>query len=161
LRHQTHSYFGPKHPFWQHQLKIFCYINITTKKFLNIFGTFAVTYICMEYKKKKVNNKKQIKVLKYEEHPEFIGNEIEVAIINNEKTRPIVKKPTPDKPKQPRMTINQLAIEMRAGFAAVNQRMDIEFAAVNQRMGKIENEIGVINKRIDNIEDVLKRNNLK
>jgi hypothetical protein len=91
----------------------------------------------MEYKKKKVKNKKQIKVLKYEEHPEFVGNEIEVAIINNEQTRPIVKKSiTPNKPKEPRITINQLAIEMRAGFAAINQR-------------------------IDNIEDVLKRNNLK
>jgi hypothetical protein len=119
----------------------------------------------MEYKKKKVKNKKQIKVLKYEEHPEFVGNEIEVAIINNEKIRPIVKKTNvPRKPKQPRMTINQLAgtvnqlavivnnlaVEMRAGFAAINQRID-----------KIENGIGVINKRIDNIEDVLKRNNLK
>jgi hypothetical protein len=111
----------------------------------------------MEYKK-KVKNKKQIKVLKYEEHPEFVGNEIEIAIINNEKRKPIVKKPTPDKPKQPRMTINQLAIEMHAGFAAVNQRMDVEFAAVNQ---KIDKEVGGINKRIDKIEDVLKRNNLK
>jgi hypothetical protein len=93
-------------------------------------------------------DKKKVRVLKYEEHPEFVGNEIEVAIINNKETRPIVKNPTtPNKPKEPRMTINQLAIEMRAGFAAVNHRMDVEFAAINQR--------------IDNIEDVLKRNNLK
>jgi hypothetical protein len=91
-------------------------------------------------KEKKVNNKKQIKILKYEEHPEFVGNEIEVAIMNNEKRKPIVKKQTtPEKPK-PRMTINQLAtivekqgtkldqlaeivtnltVEMRAGFADI------------------------------------------
>jgi hypothetical protein len=103
----------------------------------------------MEYKIKKVNNKKQIKVLKYKEHPEFVGNEIEVAIINNEKRKPIVKNPTPNKPKQTRMTINQLAdivsnlaLEMRAGFAAVNQRMD-----------KIETDISDIKK-------TLKRNNI-
>jgi hypothetical protein len=102
-------------------------------------------------KEKKVNNKKQIKILKYEEHPEFVGNEIEVAIMNNKKRKPTMKNPTvPKKPKQPRMTINQLAIEMRAGFARVN----IEIAAINQRMDKLED-------KVENISDVLIRNNLK
>jgi hypothetical protein len=118
-------------------------------------------------KKKKVKNKKQIKVLKYEEHPEFVGNEIEVAIINNEKTRPIVKNPTPNKPKQPRMTINQLAdivtnlaLEMRAGFAAMNHRMDVEFAAVNHRMDKIDDRMDKIENDISDIKKTLKRNDI-
>jgi hypothetical protein len=70
--------------------------------------------------------------------------------MNNEKIKPRMKKPiAPRKPKPPRMTINQLAgivnnlaIEMRAGFAAVNRRMD-----------KIENDISDIKK-------TLKRNNI-
>jgi hypothetical protein len=123
----------------------------------------------MEYKKKKVKNKKQIKVLKYEEHPEFVGNEIEVAIINNEKTRPTVKNlTTQNKPKQPRMTINQLvgivnqltstvnnlAVEMRAGFGRINT----EIAAVNQ---KIDKEVGEIKETLKRHEEIFERNNLK
>jgi tetrahydromethanopterin S-methyltransferase subunit G len=122
--------------------------------------------------KKKVNNTKQIKVLKYEEHPEFVGNEIEVAIINNEnkKTRMRTTK-GPGKPKQPRMTINQLAdivsnlaLEMRAGFAAVNQRID----KLEKRIDKLEENdkqiftrLDKIDDKIENISDVLIRNNLK
>jgi polyhydroxyalkanoate synthesis regulator phasin len=129
--------------------------------------------------KKKVKNKKQIKVLKYEEHPEFVGNEIEVGIINNEKRKPIVKsKIAPRKPKQPRMTINQLAgtvnqlasivnnlaVEMRAGFAAVNQRID----GLERRIDKLEENdkqiftrLDKLDDKVENISDVLVRNNLK
>jgi outer membrane murein-binding lipoprotein Lpp len=135
-------------------------------------------------------DKKKVRVLKYQDHPELENKVVECVIMNNENIKSRMKKTiVPRKPKQPRMTINQLAgivgqqgtkldqlagivgqqgtkldqlaitvnqlavtvnslaLEMRAGFAAVNHRMDVEFAAINQR--------------IDNIEDVLKRNNLK
>jgi hypothetical protein len=96
----------------------------------------------MEYKTKKV------KVNKYQDHPELENKIVEVTIINNEKRKPIVKKTK--EPKQPRMTINQLAIEMRAGFAAVNQRMD-----------KIDDRIDKIEETLERHEEIFKRNNLK
>jgi hypothetical protein len=87
---------------------------------------------------------KKIRIKKYNKHPEVVGDEIEVTIMNNKVIKPIVKKTTtPRKPKQPRMTIMMLVLEMRAGFAAVNQRID-----------KIEDTL----KRH---EEIFKRNNLK
>jgi hypothetical protein len=87
----------------------------------------------MEYKMKKV------KVNKYQVHPELENKIVEVTIINNEKNKPIVKKPTtPKKPKLPRMTINQLALEMRAGFAAVNQKIDKEVGEIKETLKRHE-----------------------
>jgi hypothetical protein len=91
----------------------------------------------MEYKMKKV------KVVKYQDHPELENKVVEYVIMNSEKIKPKMKKPiVPRKPKQPRMTIDQLALEMRAGFATINKRID-----------KLEDEVVGINA-------VLKRNNL-
>jgi outer membrane murein-binding lipoprotein Lpp len=130
----------------------------------------------MEYKKKKV------KVIKYQDHPELENKIMEFTIMNSEKIKPRMKGVKQNKkPKQPRMTINQLAtivenqgtkldqlasivekqgtkldqlalivtnlaLEMRAGFAAVNQRMD-----------KIDDRI---DKEVGGIKEVLKRNNI-
>jgi hypothetical protein len=108
----------------------------------------------MEYKKK-------VKVLKYQDHPELENKVVECVIMNNEKIEPRMKGIKQNKkPKQPRITINQLAIEMRAGFAAVNHRMDVEFAAVNQRMNKIDNRMDKIENDINDIKKTLKRNNI-
>jgi hypothetical protein len=105
--------------------------------------------------------KKKVKVVEYSNHPEMEGDELQVAIINNEKIEPRMKGAKQNKKsKQPRMTINQLAIEMRAGFAAVNHRMDVEFAAVNQRMNKIDNRMDKIENDISDIKKTLKRNNI-
>jgi hypothetical protein len=105
---------------------------------------------------------KKVKVNKYQDHPELENKIVEVTIINNKKMKPIVKNPTiPREPKQPRMTINQLAIEMRAGFAAVNHRMDVEFTAVNRRMDKIDDRIDKIEETLERHEEIFKRNNLK
>jgi hypothetical protein len=109
---------------------------------------------------------KRIKIKKYSKHPEMEGDKLEVTIMNNEKIKPIVKKPTtPRKPKQPKMTINQLAVivnnlavEMRAEFAAVNHRIDVEFAAVNK---KIDKEVGEIKETLKRHEEIFARNNLK
>jgi hypothetical protein len=106
-------------------------------------------------------DKKNVKVVEYSNHPEMEGDELKVVIMNNEKIEPRMKKPIIHrKPKQPRMTIMQLAIEMRAGFAAVNHRMDAEFTAVNQRMDKIDNRIDKIENDISDIKKTLKRNNI-
>jgi hypothetical protein len=122
---------------------------------------------------------KTIKIKKYSKHPEIEGDKLEVTIMNNEKRKPIVKKPiTPDKPKQPRMTIallagvvnklaitvsqqgekiDQLATIVAEGFAAVNHRMDVEFAVVNQ---KIDKEVGEIKETLKRHEEILKRHDL-
>jgi hypothetical protein len=89
-------------------------------------------------------DKKKVRVVEYSNRPEMEGDELQVIIIDNENIKPRMKsKIAPRKPKQPSMTIMQLAIEMRAGFARVNT------------------EIAAVNQKIDKIEDVLKRNNLK
>ncbi|MDR2830275.1 MAG: hypothetical protein LBB45_04455 [Methanobrevibacter sp.] len=95
--------------------------------------------------------KKKVKVVEYNNHPEIEGDELKVVIMNNEnkKTRMRTTK-GPRKPKQPRMTINQLAvivnnlaIEMRAGFAAINK------------------EIVDIKETLKRHEEIFARNNLK
>jgi hypothetical protein len=118
---------------------------------------------------------KRIKIKKYNKHPEVVGDEIEVTIMNNEKIKPRMKSKITLKPRQPRMTVNQLAgivgqqgtkldqlaitvnqlavtvnnlaIEMRVGFAAVNQ--------------KIDKEVGEIKETLKRHELIFARNNLK
>jgi hypothetical protein len=88
-------------------------------------------------------------------HPELENKVVEFIIMNNENKNPRMRsKIAPIKPKQPRMTINQLAsivnnlaIEMHAGFAAVNQ--------------KINKEIGEIKETLKRHEEIFARNNLK
>jgi hypothetical protein len=122
--------------------------------------------------KKKVKNKKQIKVLKYEEHPEFVGNEIEVAIMNNEKRKPRMKsKIAPRKPKPSRMTINQLAKIVLDGFAAVNQRIDKIEETLKRHEEILMRHEDILNKHTEILErheeilmrheEIFKRNNLK
>jgi hypothetical protein len=99
-------------------------------------------------------DKKKVRVLKYQDHPEMENKVVECVIIGIENTKPRMRsKITPRKPKQSRMTIMQLALEMRAGFAAINNRMDVEFATINKRIDKLEVEVA-------GIKAVLKRNNL-
>jgi hypothetical protein len=70
---------------------------------------------------------KRIKIKKYSKHPEMEGDKLEVTIMNNEKIKPRMKKPiVPRNPKQPKMTVAQLAVivadlakEMRVGFAEI------------------------------------------
>jgi hypothetical protein len=108
---------------------------------------------------------KKIRIKKYNKHPEVVGDEIEVTIMNNEKIEPKMKHSTTlRKPKQPRMTINQLAvivnnlaIEMRAGFAAINKRID----HLEVRIDKIEETLERHEEILKRHELIFERNNLK
>jgi methyl-accepting chemotaxis protein len=122
---------------------------------------------------------KRIKIKKYSKHPEMEGDKLEVTIMNSEKIKPRMKKQIiPRKSKQPRMTINQLAgivgqqgtkldqlaitvnqlavtvnnlaTEMRAGFVAVNHRVD-----------KIDKEVGSIKEVLKRHEEILMRHEEK
>jgi hypothetical protein len=62
----------------------------------------------------------------------------------------VKKTTTPKKPKQPRMTINQLAKIVLDGFAAINQRID-----------KIEETLKRHEEILMKHEEIFKRNNLK
>jgi hypothetical protein len=122
---------------------------------------------------------KKIKVMKYQDHPELENKIVEVAIIKNEKRKPIVKKPiVPRKPKQPRMTIEQLAIIVVQQGTRLDQLATIVaegFAAVNKRIDKIEETLQrheeilmrheqILNKHteiLERHEEIFKRNNLK
>lgn len=63
-----------------------------------------------------------------------------------------------------RMTINDLAQEMREGFKQVNKRLDV----IETRLDVIENDIilikediSILKKEVAEHSDILKRNNLK
>jgi hypothetical protein len=105
--------------------------------------------------------KKKVKVNKYQDHPELENKIVEVTIMNSEKIKSRMKKTiVPRKPKQPRMTIaqlagtvNQLAIIVAQQGTKLDQLATIVaegFAAVNKR----------IDKEVGSIKEVLKRNNI-
>jgi regulator of replication initiation timing len=96
-------------------------------------------------------DKKKVMVIEYNNHPEMEGDELKVVIMNNEKIKPKMKKPiAPRKPKQPRITIDQLAKIVLDGFAAINQRID-----------KIEETLKRHEEILMRHEEIFKRNNLK
>jgi flagellar biosynthesis/type III secretory pathway chaperone len=116
--------------------------------------------------------KKKVKVVEYSNHPEMEGDELKVVIMNNEKIEPRMKKTIiPRIPKQPRMTIDQLAKIVLDGFATVNQRIDkIEetlqrHEEILMRHEQILNKHTEILERHEEIlmrhEEIFKRNNLK
>jgi hypothetical protein len=86
--------------------------------------------------------KKKVKVLKYQDHPELENKIVEVTIINNEKRKPRMRNKITTKHRQPRMTIMQLALEMRAGFAVLNK------------------EVSEIKETLKRHEEILKRHEL-
>jgi hypothetical protein len=77
---------------------------------------------------------------------------VECVIINNEKKPRMRTAKGPRKPKSPRMTVaqlavivnqltstvNNLAIEMRAGFTAVNQKIDKEVGEIKETLKRQE-----------------------
>jgi hypothetical protein len=101
---------------------------------------------------------RNIKIVRCVEYPQFEGLFIDVDIIDNEKSKKKMNGTKENKkPKQPRMTVaqlamivNNLAIEMRAGFARIE--------VILERHERILNEHTEILKRH---EEIFKRNNLK
>jgi exosome complex RNA-binding protein Csl4 len=128
-------------------------------------------------------NKKKVKVVEYNNHPEMEGDEMQVAIMNNEKIKPKMKnKIAPRKPKQPRMTVTQLAVivgqqgtkldqlvlvvntlavEMRAGFAAVNQKIDKEVSEIKETLKRHEEILMRHDEILKRHDLIFERNNLK
>jgi hypothetical protein len=98
---------------------------------------------------------KRIKIKKYSKHPEIEGDELQVVIMK----KPIIIR----KPKPPRMTINQLALIVGQQGTKLDQlllvvnnlalEMHAGFTTINKRIDKLEDEVV-------GIKDVLKRNNL-
>ncbi|MDR2830594.1 MAG: hypothetical protein LBB45_06145 [Methanobrevibacter sp.] len=130
--------------------------------------------------------KKKVRVLKYQDHPELENKVVECVIMNNKKRKPRMRTTKrPKKPKQPKitvaqlamivgqqgtkldqlamtvnqlaLTVNNLAVEMRAGFTVVNKRID----GLEENDKQIFNRLDKIDDKIENISDVLIRNNLK
>jgi hypothetical protein len=129
---------------------------------------------------------KTIEIKKYSKHPEMEGDELKVTIMNSEKIKPRMRiAKGPRKPKQPRMTVaqlamivgqqgtkldqlvlvvNNLAIEMRAWFAAINKEI-VDIKVTLQRHEVILNKHTEILERHEEIlmrhELIFARNNLK
>ncbi|MDR2830274.1 MAG: hypothetical protein LBB45_04450 [Methanobrevibacter sp.] len=103
-------------------------------------------------------DKKKVKVVEYSNHPEMEGDELKVVIIGNEKRKPRMRTAKgPRKPKQPRMTIMQLAIEMRAGFVAINK----EIADIKVTLQRHEDILNKHTEILERHELIFERNNLK
>jgi tetrahydromethanopterin S-methyltransferase subunit G len=110
-----------------------------------------------------MSKKTKVEIIKTTNTNVKVGDKFGVNILNNSGCKTKGKdtggggKRKPKEPKQPRMTINQLAIEMRAGFAAVNQRID----KLEENDKQIFTRLNKIEDKVENISDVLIRNNLK
>jgi hypothetical protein len=55
------------------------------------------------------------------------------------------------------MTINQLALEMRAGFAAVNQKIDKEVGEIKETLKRHEDILNKHTEILERHEETLKR----
>jgi hypothetical protein len=110
-------------------------------------------------------DKKKVKVIEYSNHPEMEGDELQVAIMNNEKIKPRMRTAKgPRKPKQPRMTIEQLAVIVTQQGTKLDQLAAIVakgFAAVNKRIDKIEETLERHEEILKKHELIFERNNLK
>jgi hypothetical protein len=101
---------------------------------------------------------KRIKIKKYSKHPEMEGDKLEVTIMNSEKIKPRMKsKIAPRKPKQPRMTVAQLAMTVSQLAIIVNNlAIDVNNLTIEMRAGFAE-----IKATLARHEEIFKRNNLK
>jgi hypothetical protein len=121
---------------------------------------------------------RNIKIVRCIEYPQFEGLFIDVDIIDNEKSKKKMNGTKGNKkPKQPRVTVAQLAvivnnlvIEMRAGFARIDKRID-KIEETLERHEQILNEHTKILKKHEEIlmrheeilirhEEILKRHEL-
>jgi hypothetical protein len=120
-------------------------------------------------------DKKKVRVLKYQDHPELENKVVECVIMNNENIKSRMKnKIAPRKPKQPRMTVAQLATTVAQLTVTVNQivttvsqqgtKIDQLTTTVNNLVLEMRAGFVAINHRIDkevgSIKEVLKRNNI-
>jgi methyl-accepting chemotaxis protein len=122
---------------------------------------------------------KRIKIKKYSKHPESEGDELQVVIIDNEKRKPRMRTTNGlRKPKQQRMTVNQLAITVSQLAGIVGQqgtKLDQLAITVNQLAVTVNNlaiemraGFTALNKEVSEFKETLKRheeifarNNLK
>jgi flagellar capping protein FliD len=131
-----------------------------------------------------ISKKTKVKITETTNKNVKVGDKFGVNILNNGGRKTKGKdtgdggKRKPKEPEQPRMTINQLAgivnnlaLEVRAGFATVNQRidgLDKRIDGLDKRIDKLEENdkqiftrLDKLDDKVENISDILIRNNLK